>query len=585
MKKSTSSVLTAGFLFLAVAGLKAQIGINNTSANPDPSAILDLQSGNAGVNKGFLPQAVALTNVTVAAPVVAPATGLIVYSSTAPTGGTGVGYYYWSGSSWLSMGGSGALANLTQGTGITSFTYNGSSAATVGIANTAVTAGNYGSATMVPTYTVNAQGQLTGAANVAISASGIGAVTGSGTINYLARWTPSTTNLGIGVVQDNGTTVGINNAPVAGTMLSVSGGSTNSGISATTTYTLAGSSAVHGNDTIGIDGYLGYSGSTTIAGFSFTKAGGYFAGTAGKCAPFAATSSGTNPNVAVMGLSNNWHGGFFVTANGQATGVVGYNDSVTNKSGGNGVYGITGQTNGFGVIGQNVSTKHGRGIGVMGIGSQATGNFFEVGEGVMGNGTTTGVIGYADSAAKTCAGGYFQNTASFAYVGYTLAATNYKINGNGSVATIVKDQNNNNINLFCPEAPEILFQDYGQGQLVSGKTHINLDPNYAKNVTVNEKHALRVIITMNDPCPNTIYVTNRTATGFDVIENNNGTSNASFTYEVIANRADEVNMDGSIAKNADVRFPAGPSAKTIVKANHDNKTVLSIANNNMSGTK
>jgi len=361
-------------------------------------------------------------------------------------------------------------------------------------------------------------------------------------------------------------------------MLSVSGGSTNSGISATTTYTLAGSSAVHGNDTIGIDGYLGYSGSTTIAGFSFTKAGGYFAGTAGTDAPFVASSSGTNPNVAVQGLSNNWHGGFFVTANGQATGVVGYNDSLTKNSGGNGVFGITGQSNGFGVIGENLSTKHGIGIGVMGIGSQATGNFFEAGEGVMGNGTTVGVLGYADSAAKNCAGGYFQNTVSYAYVGYTLGATNYKINGNGNVSTIVKDQNNNNINLFCPEAPEILFQDYGQGQLASGKTHINLDPNYAKNVTVNEKHPLRVIITMNEPCPNTVYVTNRTATGFDVIENNSGTSNASFTYEVIANRADEINIDGSTAKNADVRFPEGPNPKVVVKATNNTKAALSTKN-------
>jgi hypothetical protein len=101
---------------------------------------------------------------------------------------------------------------------------------------------------------------------------------------------------------------------------------------------------------------------------------------------------------------------------------------------------------------------------------------------------------------------------------------------------------------------------------VNGKTHIDLDPNYAKNVTVNEKHPLRVIITMNGPCPNTVYVTNRTATGFDVIENNNGTSNVEFTYEVIANRADEVNPDGSIAKNADVRFPEGPGPKHPKKA-------------------
>ncbi len=33
----------------------AQIAINTLGSNPDASAILDLNTGNAGVNKGFLP--------------------------------------------------------------------------------------------------------------------------------------------------------------------------------------------------------------------------------------------------------------------------------------------------------------------------------------------------------------------------------------------------------------------------------------------------------------------------------------------------------------------------------------------------
>jgi len=88
--KTNKSLLIAVSLFgLTATSLNAQIAINNSATNPDPSAILDLKSGNSGVNKGFLPQSVALTNVTVAAPVVSPATGLIVYSSSAPTGGNG----------------------------------------------------------------------------------------------------------------------------------------------------------------------------------------------------------------------------------------------------------------------------------------------------------------------------------------------------------------------------------------------------------------------------------------------------------------------------------------------------------------
>ena len=61
------------------------------------------------------------------------------------------------------------LPLLTIGTGLSGTSYNGSTAVTVALANTTVTAASYGSASTVPTYTVNAQGQLTAASNTTIS--------------------------------------------------------------------------------------------------------------------------------------------------------------------------------------------------------------------------------------------------------------------------------------------------------------------------------------------------------------------------------------------------------------------------------
>jgi len=61
---------------------------------------------------------------------------------------------------------------LTIGTGLLGTSYNGSAAVTVAIANTAVTAAAYGSASSVATFTVNAQGQLTLAATTAIAING-----------------------------------------------------------------------------------------------------------------------------------------------------------------------------------------------------------------------------------------------------------------------------------------------------------------------------------------------------------------------------------------------------------------------------
>ena len=59
------------------------------------------------------------------------------------------------------------VSNVATGTGLTGGPIT--STGTISLANTTVTAGSYGSATAVPTFIVNAQGQLTNAANVTIT--------------------------------------------------------------------------------------------------------------------------------------------------------------------------------------------------------------------------------------------------------------------------------------------------------------------------------------------------------------------------------------------------------------------------------
>ena len=103
------------------------------------------------------------------------------------------------------------------------------------------------------------------------------------------------------------------------------------------------------------------------------------------------------------------------------------------------------------------------------------------------------------------------------------------------------------------EAPENLFQDYGSGSLVNGNAHISLDPIFSKNIVVNSNHPLRVFIQLEGDC-NGVYVTNKTANGFDVKELAGGSSSIPFTWTVVANRADLILEDGSISPFSQERF-------------------------------
>ena len=85
---------------------------------------------------------------------------------------------------WASLASGSGVTSIVTGTGLTGGPIT--STGTISIANTTVVAGTYGSSTQVPSYTVNAQGQLTSAANISISATSIGAVTSvTGTANEI----------------------------------------------------------------------------------------------------------------------------------------------------------------------------------------------------------------------------------------------------------------------------------------------------------------------------------------------------------------------------------------------------------------
>ena len=109
------------------------------------------------------------------------------------------------------------------------------------------------------------------------------------------------------------------------------------------------------------------------------------------------------------------------------------------------------------------------------------------------------------------------SNSSYAYGGARFNGTNYKIIGNGTVSTVVKGASENDSAkvMFAPEAPEVLFEDYGTGQLVNGTANVTIDPILRNNIIVDSEHPLKVFIQLEGDC-NGVYVTNKSINGFTV---------------------------------------------------------------------
>lgn len=365
------------------------------------------------------------------------------------------------------------------------------------------------------------------------------------------------------------------------------------------------STGIVNNNSLYPNGIIGYANSSTgagIAGYNYTNGPGV-KGSASVGAGVLGTGS-TRFNKAVVGTHSSTSGG---------SGVEGTTNSP---------YKSTSSWRSAGVWG---SSTHASGYGLLGVGNNLKPDMFEnppvMGGGALGIGTSAGMVGFGTTAfngigvvgggngevvmlpltgagvagsaggnypgagvfgfAKINAGivtpgndnrwggafqfGNYSGSDIYTYLAGSSGGSLYGLISNGTKSTVVKDAKGENRLLFCTEAPEVLFQDFGTGELTNGSAHIDLESLLSKVIRVDAKHPMKVFIQLEGEC-NGVYVTNKSAKGFDVKELQGGKSNVPFTWQIVASRADEVLADGTVLTYSDRRFPVGPGPIPVMEA-------------------
>lgn len=360
-----------------------------------------------------------------------------------------------------------------------------------------------------------------------------GNVSGSGTADRLAKWT-GTDTLGNSPVYIDSGNVGID-VPVPGKKLDVNGG-------------LRVSNGIYGPESNPLTFFTDPASGPEVERMRIGAAGNVGIGTTGPDAPLN-VSSNVVSDQGVLHVNA-------TSGSGSTRGI--YAEAGSNGSNSTAVFGI--QTNSspvsaggtFGVLGRTLRRLGTTGNSSAAVFGDAIGGgddflsppdadnqpdpFNALANGVQGetwstNGSAAGGRFYANQGSGSADGVYGQ-TSSSASGSYGVYASG-SMGATGTKSAVVYTESQGPTELYVVESPEIWFEDIGMGRLENGRANVALDPLFLETVTIDDNHPPHVFVQMYDDV--TAFV-KLGKPGFEVIEKDGGTSNAMFSYRIVAKR-------------------------------------------------
>ncbi len=203
------------------------------------------------------------------------------------------------------------------------------------------------------------------------------------------------------------------------------------------------------------------------------------------------------------------------------------------ENSGHGLYAQTNCDGSTGTAGLFFNLGEG-GTGLVAAGNNFPGYTSVYGSGIAATGGVYGVYGISKNTSGARAGAYFSSEGGpYARVAYiSSTGSEYKIQGTGVVSSVMATSKGE-VSLIAPESPEAWIQDFGEGQLNSGKANIQYEGIFLECIDISSSQSARIFITFTSSPPERYHI-EKNSSGFSVVAGGTTNLDATFDYFVSA---------------------------------------------------